>query len=188
MTQHQALGRDEKNGQFLKRHGHANPGDPTYNTWAAMIARCTRPSHKSFSRYGGRGIHVCDRWEKFENFLEDMGVRPDGFTIGRIDNNAGYSLANCRWETMKEQQNNRRTNRVIFAFGKYQTLMQWAEEFGVKHDTLAKRIDSHGWEVEEAITTPVGTRTRWKQPVAGETYHRYFGQAPKAKNLTHVNG
>jgi hypothetical protein len=79
---------------------------PTYWIWAQMIQRCTNPRHKDWARYGGRGITVCDRWLKFENFLADMGARPDGLSIERRDNSKGYGPGNCTWATALEQRHN----------------------------------------------------------------------------------
>lgn len=96
-------------GLLSKTHGHSSGGkrSPTYQTWSSMIDRCTRNKHSHFARYGGRGISVCDRWMKFENFFEDMGERPYGMTLDRIDNDDGYSIHNCRWSTDLTQANNR---------------------------------------------------------------------------------
>lgn len=98
-------------GKKTKKHGHSwrnKKSTPTYSSWRAMIQRCLNKKNKAYSRYGGNGISICERWENFENFLKDMGERPAGKTLDRINNKDGYNPDNCRWATIKEQSENRR--------------------------------------------------------------------------------
>lgn len=97
------------------RHGHntREAKSPTYQSWAGMKSRCLNPHDDNFHNYGGRGISICKRWLKFENFLADMGKRPVGRTLDRFpDKNGNYERRNCRWATWKEQMNNTRRNKA----------------------------------------------------------------------------
>lgn len=94
---------------YRARHGHAIRRTPTYASWQSMLYRCKAPKYKYYSQ---RGITVCDRWRTFENFLADMGERPDGTTLDRRDNDKGYEPGNCRWSTPAEQSRNARGLRL----------------------------------------------------------------------------
>ncbi len=137
-------------------HGHSAGGkqSPTYYSWSAMTYRCSNPNHKYYSRYGGRGITVCDRWKSFENFLLDMGERPDGKTLDRIDGKKGYCPENCKWSTPKEQQRNRENNSLVTYKGKTFCVSEWAERIGMKCSTLRERFN-RGWSIKDALIKPV---------------------------------
>ena len=94
------------------RPSHGWVGTPTYRSWSCMKTRCTNPKRKEWPRYGGRGITFCARWVSFENFLADMGERPEGMTLDRIDNDGNYEPGNCRWATAPEQAHNSRVTKL----------------------------------------------------------------------------
>jgi len=138
-----------------KNKTHKSTGTKIYGIWQAMKARCNNQHTLAYKNYGGRGIKVCKRWEKFENFYKDMGEAPKGMSIDRIDNNGNYEPKNCRWATRVEQANNTRSNHLLTYKGKTQNIAQWAKEIGISYFTLKSRIILYKWSVEKALTTKV---------------------------------
>lgn len=139
-----------------RKHGMRRT--PTYNSWQGMKSRCYRTTDPDFYRYGARGIKVCDHWkDSFENFYKDMGDRPAGKSLDRIDNDSNYKPENCRWSTCKEQQNNRSSNAIYTYKGRSQNIRAWATEYNIKYGTLQSRLFM-GWSIERALETPVRTR------------------------------
>ncbi|HWK72196.1 MAG TPA: hypothetical protein VNS29_15285 [Burkholderiaceae bacterium] len=123
------------------RATHRGKGTREHNSWCAMKQRCNYPKHWQYSIYGGRGISVCARWENsFEAFLADMGPRPDGMTIERIDTEGNYEPGNCRWATMAEQNRNRRNTILIERHGRTMCVKDWCDELGIKPDVVYGRI------------------------------------------------
>ena len=147
-------------GCLVKIHGQA--GTRFYKIWAGIIDRCLNKKSPNWKNYGGRGITVCKRWLKFENFMVDMHesylehIKEHGkdTTIDRTDNNRGYSKNNCSFATMKTQQRNRRNNRLMEFQGETRCVSEWAEIFGISVSTLFNRL-YRGWSVEKSLTTPV---------------------------------
>lgn len=150
--------------QHPKTNGMWNT--PTYQAWSSMFSRCNARSHWiNYHRYGGRGITICERWNTFLNFFEDMGERPPGMSLDRIDNDAGYSPENCRWATRQEQARNRSTNRLITFNGETKTLTEWAAAGNMQIGTLWRRIQ-RGVPLDVALFHPTTNRTRlpWQKP------------------------
>jgi hypothetical protein len=128
-----------------------------YRIWAGMHSRCRQTKNKKIQRlYLDKGIKVCERWNKFENFYEDMGDPPDGMSIDRINGDKGYEPSNCRWATSKQQANNMSSNRLIEYNNKKMTISLWAKEIGVKPNTLNYRI-RRGMPLKDALKTQVLT-------------------------------
>lgn len=127
-----------------------------YKIWTCMIQRCTNSNAPTYYRYGGRGITVCKRWHKFNNFLKDMKKPPTSkYQIDRVDNDKGYFKTNCRWATRQQQQRNRRSNRLITFQKRTQCLAAWASDLKINYNTLCSRLYTLNWPTERALTTPV---------------------------------
>lgn len=140
--------RGEFIGQANRRHGLS--GTPTYQAWINMVRRCTNPNVKHFARYGGRGIRVCERWMIFENFLEDMGIRPDGRSIERDDNDGHYEPGNCSWANSKQQARNRRNTKFVLLHGERMSLTEAAERLEMSPHSLRAKI-RRGHPVEGVV-------------------------------------
>lgn len=137
-----------------KHGGASGRKSPTWKTWYEMIRRCRSKTRKCYKHYGGRGIKVCDRWKDYGNFKDDMGEKPIGMTLGRIDNNGDYEPTNCRWETIDEQSNNKRTSRFLEIDGERRTISQWARAYGLDPQVAFSRLQQ-GWDTMRAVTTPL---------------------------------
>lgn len=132
-----------------------------YHSWENIIQRCTNPKNTYYSRYGGRGIKICDRWRNsFDAFLEDMGRAPTkNHTVGRLDNEGDYEPGNCEWQTRKVQQNNRSNTHYIEVDGKQVSRGELAESMGLTISQLVTRM-KHNWTAEEMKSTPV--KPHWR--------------------------
>lgn len=133
-----------------KKKTHGMKGSKTYAVWHSMRSRCKNERHPSFKDYGGRGIAIDKRWDRFENFYQDMGEKPEGMSIDRIDNNKGYSKENCRWANSEEQCNNRRNSKLYLINGKSMSLPQWCRELSIPESTVKNRI-SRGMSINQAL-------------------------------------
>lgn len=127
--------------------------------YSSMMTRCYNPRTRSYKNYGGRGVRVCDRWKSAAaNFIADMGQPPPGCSLDRIDTNGDYCPENCRWATVVEQANNKRSNTRLTYNGKTQSIADWSRETGITLTSIRKRI-KRGWPAEEILTTPTRITT-----------------------------
>ena len=141
---------------------HGMTGTPTFGTWRSMLERCSNPRLKVYRIYGARGISVCQRWRhSFANFLADMGNRPSGTSLDRIDVNGNYEPSNCRWATSKQQQRNRRDRRTLTHEGVTMSLYDWADRTGIPAKVIGYRVGS-GWPIDRALSLPIMKRGKRK--------------------------
>lgn len=143
---------------------HGKTHSCLYSVWANMKDRCNNENNHAYKDYGGRGIKVCAEWQDFQKFLEwslASGYEEEAArgkcTIERIENDRGYEPSNCRWATMAEQGNNKRSNRKLTYNGETKTLSQWAKDLNINSSTLCNRL-ARGWELRDALTRPVDKR------------------------------
>lgn len=146
--------------EVAKTHGKC--GTKTYEIWKTMVQRCTNPNNKRYPRYGGRGITVSESWRDYANFLRDMGEKPDGLSIDRIDNDGPYCKENCRWADDFTQARNTSKNRYIEFAGERLCLSQWAARIGINKRSLIARLASQ-MPLEKALQPPAPRYQRRNQ-------------------------
>lgn len=150
--------RDQRIVESRTTHGRSRLGKVTkeYHTWLHICQRCENPNDNGYYKYGARGITMCKRWrDSFENFLSDMGQAPSkDHSIERKNNDGNYEPDNCKWATILEQANNRRTNRRVEYLGQVKTLAQWARDTGLRAGVIGARLRK-GWNVHDSLTKPV---------------------------------
>jgi len=122
-----------------------------YKSWSNMLSRCNNPKSTGYEYYGGRGIKVCEEWGSLKKFVEDMGERPEGYSIDRIDVDGDYERGNCRWASWRTQSTNRTNNHYISHKGICKTVSEWADDIGIPQNTLLYRI-RRGWSKEEYLS------------------------------------
>lgn len=146
----------EKIKEAVTKHGAKINRKPTpeYAVWSLMRDRCNNANNQSYKYYGGRGIVVAKEWDEFCVFLQDMGERPDGSTIDRINPDGNYEPSNCRWATRKEQSRNRSYCRTVEFEGIDRPLWDLAEEYKLTATSLRRRIDA-GWDLSRALNQPI---------------------------------
>lgn len=143
-----------KRSDTREYHGYA--GTPTYRSWAEMRKRCYNENVIRYPEYGGRGIKVCDKWkESFSSFLADMGERPVGKTLDRLDLNGNYEPTNCRWADKQQQANNKSNSHMIKHNGSVKTASEWSRETGIPDRIIRQRITRDKLPPEIALTRKV---------------------------------
>lgn len=153
-----------KDEVFKRDHvTHGQSDTNLYHVWASMKGRCKNKNNPAYKNYGGRGITVCEEWLDFSNFYEwsMSNGYGDNLSIDRIDNDGNYEPDNCRWITLQEQQNNKRTNKFIRYKGEVKTPSEWAHLYGVNAKMVCQRV-ALGWDIERALTEPCHTEFRRK--------------------------
>lgn len=133
------------------KHGYC--GTLTYRSWVSMKTRCLDEKNHKYPDYGGRGIKLCKEWESFEQFLKDMGERPEGTTLGRINNDGDYEPSNCEWQTAVSQARNKRNTALFMFQGINATIPEHCERLGLNASTVRSRIYTYGWSIEKSLST-----------------------------------
>lgn len=143
-----------RSGDYNRKHGHASYPKgvtPTYRSWQEMHNRCRNPSSPSYKNYGAKGVTVDPRWGAFEAFLEDMGERPAGTTLDRLDNAKGYSKSNCQWSNRRNQALNRSCTVRVEYRGTVKALTEWCELLSLPYPRTYYRLRVKGMTADEAF-------------------------------------
>lgn len=145
--------RNEILSERRKTHGMSETTE--YYVWLSMKDRCKNPSNKRYYSHGARGVTVCDAWDDFQNFYNDVGPRPsDKHSIERVDNDGNYCPENCKWETDAAQANNKRNNVRLTYNGETKSLMQWCRHLNLSYSVVLARVSDRGWDTVRALETP----------------------------------
>lgn len=156
-----------------KREQHRMTETRLYRIWCNMKGRCYSKTNPRYKEWGGRGITMCAEWkDSFLAFYKWSVANgySDDLTIDRIDNDKGYYPSNCRWTTLKEQANNTRRCHFVVFNGETHTLSEWAEILGINRKIISDRIIKLKWPIEQALTTPVLTRSQWRSKKGSRVY------------------
>lgn len=150
-----------RNKIIHRKHGETHT--KLFHIWTGMLTRCNNKNAINFHDYGAKGVSVCEEWAKdfikFRDWALENGYSPE-LTIDRRDFNGNYEPDNCRWITMKEQQRNRSSNKLITYKGETHCMVEWAEIVGIKYDILQKRLNNPNYSVERALTEPPRPRKK----------------------------
>lgn len=176
----------KKENELRKKYKNT-PHKETYQCWRDMKGRCFNPNSARYYTHGARGITVCDEWkDSFEAFFNDMGRKPEGMSLDRIDNDGNYTKENCRWATSKEQANNRRTN-ILITFGEDTlTVQQWADSLGISFACLQKRLSK--WSLEKALSPEYFGNQHVPEEIKKEILSLYSSKEYTQKQLANIYG
>ena len=153
---HLTKGETKSCGCLQRTHGESKTR--TYHIWKVMRQRCRDPKATGYQHYGGRGISVCQRWQDYSAFIQDLGQAPDGLTIDRINNDGDYEPGNCRWVSRKVQGNNKSNNHRLAFGGVTKTLSEWADSLSINAATLYTRLKASDFNLGLALAKPINSR------------------------------
>lgn len=180
--------KSKEESELKRKHSDWPSLTPEYNSWRAMRARCLFKSHEAYKNYGGRGITVCKRWvDSFDNFLEDMGPRPEGKTLDRVDVNKGYYKENCRWSDPTDQANNKRNSVFLEVDGERKTLKQWSRDLDIPVSTIQNRLLA-GHSDKDALSVRFKKQSQVRSKMSAEEFVDHFNKSRDLEDLIRRTG